>query len=103
MKNWFNEFNCDRSSLKDEFRKGLSKTVVVPKNINAVRELIMPDRHVSYRKIKASIHPILREQLAVKKICALWIPLEKKYIYIKCEYFRALRFYNEIFYLVIPD
>ena len=83
MKNWFNEFNCDRSSLKDKFRKGLSKTVVVPKNINAVRELIMPDRHVSYRKIKA------------------W--LKKKYMYIKCEYFRALRFYNEIFYLVIPD
>ena len=83
MKNWFNEFNCDRSSLRDEFRKGLSKTVVVPKNINAVRELIMPDRHVTYRKIKA------------------W--LEKKYMYIKCGYFTALCFNNEIHYLVIPD
>ncbi|GBP82635.1 hypothetical protein EVAR_48516_1 [Eumeta japonica] len=40
--------------LTDEF-KGQSKSVVVPQNINAVRELIMQDRHVAYREMKASL------------------------------------------------
>ena len=43
-KNWFNEFNCGRRSLKDEVRVGLPQTVLLPENINAVRELIMQDR-----------------------------------------------------------
>ena len=41
----------------------------------------MPDRHVTYRQIKASLgisatimHSILHEHLAVKKICSRWIP-----------------------------
>ena len=71
MKNWFNVFNCNLRSFKDEDRAGLSKTVVVSENIDAVRELIMQDRHVTYREIEASldisatsIHSILHEQLA---------------------------------------
>ena len=81
MKNWFNEFNCGRRSLKDEVREGRPKTAVVSENIDAVRELIMQDRHVTYREIEASlgisstsIHSILHEHLAVKKICSRWIP-----------------------------
>ena len=49
-------------------------------NIDAVRELIMPDRHVTYREIEASlgisstsIHSILHVHLAVKKSCSRWI------------------------------
>ena len=49
MKNWFNEFNCGRWSLKDEVREGPPYTYVVPENIDAVRELITPDRHVTYK------------------------------------------------------
>ena len=45
--NWFNEFNRGRSSLKDELREGHPKTVVLPENIDAVRELIRQDRHVT--------------------------------------------------------
>ena len=55
VKNWLNEFNRGRRSLKDEVRKGRPKMAVVPKNIDAVRELIMPDHHVTYREIKASL------------------------------------------------
>ena len=55
VKNRFYEFNRGRSSLKDEFREGSSKTAVVPENIDAVRELIMQDRHMIYRQIKASL------------------------------------------------
>ena len=53
MENWFNEFIGSRSLLKDELREGPPKTAVVPENIDAVRELIMQDRHVKYREINA--------------------------------------------------
>jgi len=81
VKNWYNEFNRGRSSLNDEFREGRPKTSVVPENIDAVRELIMQDRHVTYREIEASlgisptsIHSILHKHLTVKKVCCRWIP-----------------------------
>ena len=81
VKKWFNEFNRGRSSLKDEFREAHPKTVVVSGNIDAVRDLIMQDRHVTCREIKTSlgtsstsIHSILHEHLAVNKICFRWIP-----------------------------
>lgn len=81
VKNWYNEFNRGRSSLQDEFREGRPKSVVVPQNIDAVRELIMQDRHMTYREIEASlgismtsINKILHDHLAVKKICSRWIP-----------------------------
>ena len=45
MNNWFNLFN--RPSLKDEVREGPPKTAVVSENIDAMRELIMQDRHVT--------------------------------------------------------
>nr|XP_040572510.1 histone-lysine N-methyltransferase SETMAR-like [Lepeophtheirus salmonis] len=81
VKNWFNEFNRGRSSLKDKFRKGRPKTAVVPENIDPVREVIMQDHHVTYREIEASlgisstsIHLTLHVHLAVKKLCSRWIP-----------------------------
>ena len=55
VKNWFNKFNCGRRSLKDEVHEGRPKTAVVSVNFDAVRELIMHDRHVTYREIKASL------------------------------------------------
>ena len=57
MKNWFNEFNCGRLSLKDEVHEGPPKTAVVSENIDTVRELIMQDRHVTYREIEATFLP----------------------------------------------
>ena len=55
VKNWFNEFNCGHRSLKDEVREARPKTAVVSENIDAVRELIMQDCHVTYREIEASL------------------------------------------------
>lgn len=78
---WFSEFNRGRRMLADDFKEGRPKSAVVPQNIDAVRELIMQDRHVTYREIEAflgismtSIYKILHEHLAVKKICSRWIP-----------------------------
>ncbi|GBP18647.1 hypothetical protein EVAR_14417_1 [Eumeta japonica] len=55
---WFSEFNCGRSMRTDEFkeeRTSRSQAVVVPQNIDAVRELIMQDRYVTYPEIKTSV------------------------------------------------
>ena len=46
---WYGEFNRSRSSLQAEFCKGCPKSVVVPKTIDAVRQLILQDRYVTYR------------------------------------------------------
>ena len=56
-KNWFNESNRGRSSLKADVREGPPKTAVVPENIKAVRELIMQDEliMIMQREIKASL------------------------------------------------
>lgn len=78
---WYREFSFGRSSLADEVREGRPKSAVVPQNIDAVRNLIMEDRHVTYREIEASldismtsINKILHEHLGVKKISSRWIP-----------------------------
>ena len=75
---WYGEFNRGCSSLQDEFREGCPKSVVVPETIDAVRQLILQNRHVNYRKIETrlgisgtSIHSILHGHLTVKKICSL--------------------------------
>jgi hypothetical protein len=81
LKNWYNEFNRGRSSLQDEFREGRPKSAFIPENIDAVRELIIQDRHATYREIQTSmnismtpINKILHDHLTVKKICLHWIP-----------------------------
>ncbi|GBP20853.1 hypothetical protein EVAR_80670_1 [Eumeta japonica] len=48
--------------LTDEFKEGRFKSVVVPQNIDAVRELIMQDRHVTYREIKTFLDKFLKEE-----------------------------------------
>ena len=70
---WYVEFNPGRSSLQDEFREGHPKSVIVPETIDAVPQLILQDRHVTYREMEitlgisgTSIHSILYEQLNVK-------------------------------------
>ena len=81
VKNWFHKFKRGRRSLRDEARESRPKTAVVSENFDAVRELIMQDRFETCREIEASlgisstsIHSILHEHLAVKKICSCWIP-----------------------------
>ena len=67
--------------IQDEFREGLPKSIVVPETIDAVRQLILHDRHMTYCGIETtlgisgtSIHSILHEHLTVKKIFSHWIP-----------------------------
>ena len=86
VKNWFNEFNCERRSSKDGPWTSSKNSSCV---IDAVRKLIMHDRHVTYREIgpslgisSISIHSILHKQLAVETFVlvgsrTIWQSLKK--------------------------
>ena len=78
--NWFAEFRR-HTFLCDEFREGRPSTSVVATNVDAVREMIERDRHMTYHEIQASlgidmkaIHTILHDHLSVRKLCSRWIP-----------------------------
>ncbi|GBP42742.1 hypothetical protein EVAR_23380_1 [Eumeta japonica] len=51
----FSEFIRGRSVLTDECKEGRPKQIAVPQNVDAVRELVMQDRHVTCRELKASL------------------------------------------------
>ena len=66
----------------DEFREGRPSTSVAAANVDAVREMIERDRHITYSEIQASlgidikaIHTILHDHLSVRKLCSRWIPI----------------------------
>ena len=52
---WYGEFSRGRSSLQDEFREGRTKSVVVPETIDAVRQLVLQDRYVTYHGIEITL------------------------------------------------
>lgn len=79
--NWFNEFKRGRTNLTDDVREGRPSTATTEDNISVVRGMIETDKRVTYQQIRASlgigmsqVHKILHEHLAVRKLCARWIP-----------------------------
>ncbi|CAH2003858.1 unnamed protein product [Acanthoscelides obtectus] len=78
---WYGEFKRGRVSLSDDPRVGAPKMAVTQENADAVRKLIIENRHVTYREIEASlkssktsIQKILHEELGVRKLVSRWIP-----------------------------
>ncbi|CAH1959536.1 unnamed protein product [Acanthoscelides obtectus] len=76
---WYEEFKRGRVSLSDDPRVGAPKTAVTQENVDAVRKLIIEDRHVTYREneaslkiLKTSIQKILHEELGVRKLVSRW-------------------------------
>ncbi|CAH1980492.1 unnamed protein product [Acanthoscelides obtectus] len=72
---------CLELLLSDDPRVGAPKTAVTQENVDAVRKLIIEDRHVTYREIEASlkisktsIQIILNAELGVRKLVSRWIP-----------------------------
>jgi len=51
--NWFAEFQRGRTFLSDEFREGRPSMSVVATNVDAVREMIERDWHITYHEIQA--------------------------------------------------
>lgn len=81
VERWYLEFQRGHSSLSDKSCEGRPKTAMTQVNVDAVPQLIVEDRHVTYREIEASvgisgttIHIILHEELGVKKLISRWIP-----------------------------
>ncbi|CAH2004529.1 unnamed protein product [Acanthoscelides obtectus] len=57
--------------LSDDPMVGAQKTAVTQENVDAVRKLIIEDRH---KISKTSIQTILHEELGVRKLFSRWIP-----------------------------
>ncbi|CAK1603195.1 unnamed protein product [Parnassius mnemosyne] len=79
--NWFNEFKRGYSNLTDDLREGRPSTATTEDNISVVRRMIQTDKRVTYQQIRASlgigmsqVHKIFHEHLAIRKLCARWIP-----------------------------
>ncbi|CAH1954496.1 unnamed protein product, partial [Acanthoscelides obtectus] len=75
---WYGDLKRGRVSLSDDSRVDVPKTAVTQENVDAVRKLIIEDRHVTYREIEASlkisktsIQKILHEELGVRKLVSL--------------------------------
>ena len=73
----YGEFIWGRSSLRDKFREGLPKSVVVPETIEAVCQLIFHDYYVSYREIETSL-VISGTPVYIQYCMNIW--LSKKFI-----------------------
>ncbi|CAH1966028.1 unnamed protein product [Acanthoscelides obtectus] len=69
---WYGELKPGRVSLSDDPRVGVPKTAVTQENVDAVRKLIIEDRHVTYH-LKDLNSKILHEELGVSKLLSRWI------------------------------
>ncbi|CAH2014203.1 unnamed protein product [Acanthoscelides obtectus] len=65
---WYGEFKRGRVSLSDDPRVGAPKTAATQENVNAVRKLIIEERHVTYRESEASL------KISKTKLVSRWIP-----------------------------
>jgi len=79
--NWFAEFNRGRDHFEDEPRSGRPRTAVTPENIEAVRQLVNIDPHITNQEIddtsqirSAAIKSILHDYLGLRKITCRWVP-----------------------------
>lgn len=73
-----NNFILDEEDFRSEFCEDQLKTTLPPENIDAVKENIALNRHVSYREIKTSlnfsrtqVYPVLNDYLKLQKLCTL--------------------------------
>ena len=78
---WFKAFSEGRESIKDEPSSGRPSTSKTDKNVEIVGALLRSDRRVTVRMIASelnlnhtTVHQILTEELAMKKLCAKFVP-----------------------------
>ena len=78
--NWFVEFNRGRDQLEDESHASRPRTTVTPENIEAVRDLVNVDPHITYQEIEdilqigsAATNSILHNYLHLRNVICRWI------------------------------
>jgi len=81
VKNWFNEFQCGRTSVFDEPRPVAPKTATTEDNVTKIHDLALIDRRLKIREIdktvgmsKDRVDHILHEILGMRKLSARWVP-----------------------------
>ena len=81
--NWYAKFNRGRGHFKDEFRAGRPRSTVTLENIEAVRQLITVDPHITYtyQQIQdnlqigsAATESILHDYLGLRKMTCRRVP-----------------------------
>jgi len=78
---WFKTFSEGRESIKDEPRSGTPSTSKTDNSVEIVGALVRSDRRLTVRMIASelnlkhtTVHQILTEELAMKKLCAKFVP-----------------------------
>ena len=78
---WVKAFKAGKFSVEDDTRPGRSKTSVTKAKIAAVRIGIEQDVRLSVKDIascigisEGSVQTILKKRLALRKVCARWVP-----------------------------
>ncbi|CAF4050273.1 unnamed protein product, partial [Rotaria sp. Silwood1] len=78
---WVHRFSSGRESLDDDPRNGRPLSVITQQNIEAVKDLVNDDPHISIDYIAdmldishGNVDTILKQHLELKKVSSKWIP-----------------------------
>lgn len=81
VRKWSARYHLGRTSVKDDPRPGQAHVVITEENCAAVDELIRANRRITKDEIAntvgishGSVHTIIHERLAYRKVCAQWVP-----------------------------
>ena len=79
----YRHFAKDESSTEDQPRSGRPRTSITDENIEAVRNMLANDRHLTVDEIveklsisHGSAYSILRDSLNMTHVCSVWIPYD---------------------------
>ncbi|CAF1523130.1 unnamed protein product [Rotaria sp. Silwood1] len=78
---WVHRFSSGRESLDDDPRSGCPLSVITQQNIEAVKDLVNEDPHISIDYIAdildishGSVDTVLKQHLKLKKVSSKWVP-----------------------------
>ena len=81
VKKWVALFKLGRTSIDDDHRSGRPREGVTEETVQIIHQVVMNDRRLTVRQIseevgmsKSTVDRILREELAMTKVSARWVP-----------------------------
>lgn len=83
VEKWIGEFKHGRTSTNDAERSGRPNKAVISETIKKIHKLVMNDRKLKVHELAdivkisdGSVFTILHERLAMRKLCAKYVPRE---------------------------